>query len=223
MDTSIGEELIAERRRRRRAGDPRLSEQGRELFRRMTTGDLADEFQESLDSISAADRDAILSDIVGSGPAIGSPIERHETGHGLRAAPRVIHFLPDPGRGSVSTSEAFLHVLGHPTRGCRRLLRAPFSRPRSNSVKGSLLVEGSYSKWVEAAHPHGVVLLGRHEPAFESGRLAGQVVFGAREHFVQPLLSSGSTATIRPERAAPMIPVLPPRRWMALVPPVFDR
>jgi hypothetical protein len=55
VDMSIGDELIAERRRRRRAGDPRLSEQGRELFCRMTTGDLADEFQDSLDAISAAD------------------------------------------------------------------------------------------------------------------------------------------------------------------------
>ncbi len=33
---SIGEELFEERRRRRRAGDPRLSLEGRELFRHMT-------------------------------------------------------------------------------------------------------------------------------------------------------------------------------------------
>lgn len=52
---NIGEELLEERRRRRRAGDPRLSEAGRELFRRMTTGDLVDEFQAELDAISAAD------------------------------------------------------------------------------------------------------------------------------------------------------------------------
>jgi molybdenum-dependent DNA-binding transcriptional regulator ModE len=52
---SIGEELVEERRRRRRAGDPRLSEAGRELFRRMTTGDLAGEFQDSLNAVSAAD------------------------------------------------------------------------------------------------------------------------------------------------------------------------
>ena len=45
---SIGEELLEERRHRRRAGDPRLSAQGRELFRRMTTGDLVDEFQAAL-------------------------------------------------------------------------------------------------------------------------------------------------------------------------------
>ena len=55
MDVSTGEELLEERRRRRRAGDPRLSEAGRELFRRMTTGDLASEFQEGLDAVSAAD------------------------------------------------------------------------------------------------------------------------------------------------------------------------
>jgi hypothetical protein len=52
---SIAEEPIEERRRRRRAGDPRLSEAGREVFRRMTMGDLAAEFQEGLDAVSAAD------------------------------------------------------------------------------------------------------------------------------------------------------------------------
>jgi len=52
---SIGEELLEERRRRRRAGDPRLSPAGRELFRRMTTGDLVGEFQVALDAVSAAD------------------------------------------------------------------------------------------------------------------------------------------------------------------------
>jgi len=51
----IGEELLEERRRRRRAGDPRLSPEGRALFRRMTTGDLADEFQAALDGDPAAD------------------------------------------------------------------------------------------------------------------------------------------------------------------------
>jgi hypothetical protein len=55
VDMSTGEELIEERRRRRRAGDPRLSQEGRELFRRMTTGDLVDEFQAALDTTSAAD------------------------------------------------------------------------------------------------------------------------------------------------------------------------
>ncbi len=47
-EMSVGEELFKERQRRRRAGDPRLSAQGRELFRRMTTGDLVDEFQAAL-------------------------------------------------------------------------------------------------------------------------------------------------------------------------------
>jgi len=55
VDMSTGEELIEERRRRRRAGDPRLSQQGRELFRRMTTGDLVDEFQDALDTTAATD------------------------------------------------------------------------------------------------------------------------------------------------------------------------
>lgn len=52
---SIGEELLEERRRRRRAGDPRLSSEGKELFRRLTTGDLAGEFQAALDADLATD------------------------------------------------------------------------------------------------------------------------------------------------------------------------
>lgn len=52
---TIGEDLLEERRRRRRAGDPRLSAAGRELFRRMTVGDLADEFQAALDADLEAD------------------------------------------------------------------------------------------------------------------------------------------------------------------------
>ena len=56
---SIGEELLEERRRRRRAGDPRLSPEGKELFRRMTTGDLAEEFQAALDD--DAEGDPLLS------------------------------------------------------------------------------------------------------------------------------------------------------------------
>jgi hypothetical protein len=55
MGVSIGEELLEERRRRRRSGDSRLSAEGRELFRRMTVGDLVDEFQADLDGITAAD------------------------------------------------------------------------------------------------------------------------------------------------------------------------
>ncbi|MDP1803756.1 MAG: hypothetical protein Q8K72_01180, partial [Acidimicrobiales bacterium] len=52
---TIGEDLLEQRRQRRRAGDPRLSPAGRELFRRMTSGDLAEEFQASLDDIVVAD------------------------------------------------------------------------------------------------------------------------------------------------------------------------
>jgi len=52
---TIGEELLEERRRWRRAGDPRLSEADRELLRRVTRGDLADAFQEALDADLDAD------------------------------------------------------------------------------------------------------------------------------------------------------------------------
>lgn len=57
---SIAEELLEQRRLRRRAGDPRLSEEGREILRRITTGDLADGFGRSLAEIS--DSDPLLSD-----------------------------------------------------------------------------------------------------------------------------------------------------------------
>ncbi len=53
--STIGEDLIEERRRRRRAGDPRLSAQGRALFTRMTTGDLVDAFQAALDNDETSD------------------------------------------------------------------------------------------------------------------------------------------------------------------------
>ena len=52
---TIGDELLEERRCRRRAGDPRLSAEGRELFRRMSTGDLIEEFQSALDADLASD------------------------------------------------------------------------------------------------------------------------------------------------------------------------
>ncbi len=52
---AIGEELLDERRRRQRAGDPRLSNAGRELFQRMTPGDLVDDFQAELESDLSAD------------------------------------------------------------------------------------------------------------------------------------------------------------------------
>lgn len=52
---STGEDLLEQRRRRRRAGDPRLTPEGRALLRRLTTGDLAEEFQAALDADLAAD------------------------------------------------------------------------------------------------------------------------------------------------------------------------
>jgi hypothetical protein len=52
---SIGEELLAEHRRRRRAGDPRLTESDREFLGRLVDGDLAEEFQVALDAVSEAD------------------------------------------------------------------------------------------------------------------------------------------------------------------------
>lgn len=48
-------DVSEERRRRRRAGDPRLSAEGREILARITTGDLADEFQAALDADVEAD------------------------------------------------------------------------------------------------------------------------------------------------------------------------
>ena len=53
--STIGENLLEERRRRQRAGDPRITPEGRELLLRMTTGDLMDEFQAALDTDLAAD------------------------------------------------------------------------------------------------------------------------------------------------------------------------
>ena len=52
---SIADQLLEERRRRRRAGDPRLSPEGRAVLLRLTTGDLAEEFGRSLDQITEAD------------------------------------------------------------------------------------------------------------------------------------------------------------------------
>ncbi len=52
---SIGEDLIAERRRRRRAGDPRLSAEDRDYLGRLVDGDRSEEFQAALDAVSAAD------------------------------------------------------------------------------------------------------------------------------------------------------------------------
>lgn len=55
MDAMALTDVFEERRRRRRAGDPRLTDADREIFDRITTGDLADEFQASLDAQLVAD------------------------------------------------------------------------------------------------------------------------------------------------------------------------
>lgn len=47
---TIGEETVGERRLPRRAGDPRITDADREILRRITHGDLADEFQAALDA-----------------------------------------------------------------------------------------------------------------------------------------------------------------------------
>lgn len=52
---SIGDELVEERRRRRRAGDPRITSEGREILLRLVSGDLVGEFQAALDAVSDAD------------------------------------------------------------------------------------------------------------------------------------------------------------------------
>jgi len=48
-------DVIEERRLRRRAGDTRISPEGRAVLARITTGDLADEFQAALDADLVAD------------------------------------------------------------------------------------------------------------------------------------------------------------------------
>ena len=55
VGVSTGEELLEERRRRRQAGDPRLTDADREILGRLVDGDLADEFQGALDAVSDAD------------------------------------------------------------------------------------------------------------------------------------------------------------------------
>jgi hypothetical protein len=55
---TTGQELLEEFRRQRRAGDPRLTERDKEILRSVTTGDLADEFADSLAAIT--DTDAVL-------------------------------------------------------------------------------------------------------------------------------------------------------------------
>ncbi|MGH3368795.1 MAG: hypothetical protein ACRDPR_02235 [Nocardioidaceae bacterium] len=51
-----------ERRRRRRARDPRITPEGREILRRVTRGDLAEEFQAALDA------DLVNDPLLGGGP-----------------------------------------------------------------------------------------------------------------------------------------------------------
>jgi len=51
---SLGDDLIEERRRRQ-AGDPRITPEGREILLRLVSGDLMDGFQAELDGISEAD------------------------------------------------------------------------------------------------------------------------------------------------------------------------
>lgn len=55
MDAMALADVSEERRRRRRAGDPRLTDADREILDRITTGDLADEFQAALDAQLVAD------------------------------------------------------------------------------------------------------------------------------------------------------------------------
>jgi hypothetical protein len=52
---SVADQLLAQRRARRRAGDPRFTDEGRAIVRRLTTGDLAEAFGRSLEDISDAD------------------------------------------------------------------------------------------------------------------------------------------------------------------------
>jgi hypothetical protein len=51
----VSVDLSEERRRRRRAGDARLSPEDRAILRRLVKGDLAEEFQSALDRDLAQD------------------------------------------------------------------------------------------------------------------------------------------------------------------------
>ena len=55
MGPVAGVDITEERRRRRRAGDPRVSDEGRAILARITDGDLADGFQAALDADLVAD------------------------------------------------------------------------------------------------------------------------------------------------------------------------
>ncbi len=54
-----GQQLLEDFRRQRRAGDPRITPEGRAILLRITTGDLADDFAESLAALGNVD--AMLS------------------------------------------------------------------------------------------------------------------------------------------------------------------
>ncbi len=53
--SNAGTEVLEELRRRRALGDSRVTPQGRELFERLTTGDLADAFADDLDEVGDSD------------------------------------------------------------------------------------------------------------------------------------------------------------------------
>jgi len=55
MDAMALIDVSEERRRRRRAGDPRLTDADREIFDRITNGDLTGEFQVALDAQLTSD------------------------------------------------------------------------------------------------------------------------------------------------------------------------
>lgn len=52
---TTGERLLEEFRRERRAGDPRITPEGRRILQRITSGDLTDEFALALASVSDGD------------------------------------------------------------------------------------------------------------------------------------------------------------------------
>ncbi|MBN4047480.1 hypothetical protein JYT71_00580 [Acidimicrobiaceae bacterium AH-315-P05] len=53
--SSVGEELLEARRRRRGAGDPRITTAGRVTLLRLVSGDLMADFQAGLDADAEAD------------------------------------------------------------------------------------------------------------------------------------------------------------------------
>lgn len=55
VSDTVGRDVLEEIRRRRLAGDSRVTPEGRAIFDRITDGDLADAFADSLDEIAEAD------------------------------------------------------------------------------------------------------------------------------------------------------------------------